>query len=155
MRDAALFIEVAAQLGYPAEAAGLALEWAAGLLAARGLTRGRYYIFRSGGGAGGGSGGGGERPRLLLAFPSADAALSFAQRQRLGAAPRLLALSLAQILAALAQRPAIGAALFADEAEPAPGGLPAGLRIGRAELLGRLGGAAGGIPSPGQGEKLV
>jgi hypothetical protein len=154
MRDAALFIEVAGGLGFPAAAALASLEWASGLLATRGLARGRYYIFRSGGG-GAGQGGAGARPRLLLAFPSADAALGFAQRQRLGAAPRLLALSLAQILAALAQRPAIGAALFADEAEPAPAGLPAGLRIARAELLGRLEGFVGGISSPDEGEKLV
>jgi hypothetical protein len=102
---------------------------------------GRFYLYRT---AGGGMGGGaGEhasgRERIVLAFPSADDALGFAQHYGLGAAPRLLTLSLPQLLAVLIQRPSIRAVLIAAEHECLqPDGLPPGLRIERATLLAEL-----------------
>ena len=82
------------------------------------------------------------RPRLLLAFQSADTALSFAQGAGLGNSPRLIALSLSQALAALIQRNTISALLIAAEDDPAitPHGLPSGLRIERATLIELLAG---------------
>jgi len=155
MDDAALLVAAAERLGYRAEDARAALAWASARLAGRGLLRAPYYLFRGGGGGAGSGGGGAGRPRLLLAFPSADAALGFAQRRGLGAAPRLLGLGLAPILATLAQRPAIEAALFVDEAAAEAGPLPGGLRLERAELIARLAGALGAIGAAGEGEKLV
>lgn len=152
MQDETLFIELARQLGHDPAEARAALEWARARLAAAGLARARYYVYRSGGTSGGGAGTS-ARPRLLLAFPSADAALGFAQSQRLGAAPRLAGLSLGQALAACLQRPAIGALYFADESQAAAHALPGGVRIERAELLGRL--AGGAISSAEDGQMLV
>ncbi|MEI7772689.1 MAG: hypothetical protein WCI67_22045, partial [Chloroflexales bacterium] len=78
--------------------------------------------------------------RVLLAFASADAALSFAQSAGLGAAPRLAAMGLGQLLSALIQRPIISALLLADDGASSPAtGLPDGLRIERAALLDQLG----------------
>lgn len=146
MTDAPLFIEVARQHGYSAEAAGAALAALRARLDEAGASSGRLYIFRTGdGGVGAGAGGPGEAPsrrRRLLAFQSPDAALAFAQSLGLGASPRLVGLSLGQALAALVQRPAIGALHIADEgdAPPAPGTLPPGVTIERAALLELLAG---------------
>ncbi|HNP73032.1 MAG TPA: hypothetical protein PKK15_18100, partial [Kouleothrix sp.] len=57
-----------------------------------------------------------RRTRTLLAFPSPDTALAFAQRNRLPA-PRLRRLSLIQLAQAVLREPAIGALLLADDAE--------------------------------------
>jgi hypothetical protein len=140
MGAASPFIAAAQEQGFGEAAARGALASVAALLAERQLTARRLFCFRS---AGGGAGDGGAppppaRPRLLLAFQSADDALSFAQRSGLGAAPRLIALSLEQALAALVQRPALGALLIAGDSEAAAGALPAGLRIERAALLALL-----------------
>lgn len=146
MTDTPLFIEVARQHGYSAEAAGAALAAVRARLDEAGARSGRLYIFRTGdGGVGAGEGGAGEAPsrrRRLLAFQSPDAALAFAQSVGLGPAPRLVGLTLGQALAALIQRPAIGALHVADEggAPPAPGALPPGTRIERAALLELLAG---------------
>jgi hypothetical protein len=101
----------------------------------------QFYVFWTAG-AGGGAGAG-ERRRLLLAFPTPDAALAFAQGNRLGTQdrPRLRRLTLAQLIQAVLREPAITALLLAEENEQAratPGRLPSGLRIERAELLRRL-----------------
>jgi hypothetical protein len=101
-----------------------------------------YYIFWFSGGARGGSATPG-RERLLIGFPTPDAALAFAQRsvRRDGEErPRLRRLTLAQLLAAVLREPAIAALLLASESagEPLPGRLPHGLRLDRAELLSRL-----------------
>lgn len=144
--DAQHFITSALQQGYSAAAAEAALAAVSGRLRAAGVGGRRLYIFRTGeGGAGGGEGAAGEapsRPRMLLAFQSADAALAFAQRAGLGVAPRLVSLTLGQALAAIVQRPALAALLVADEAgAPAPqAGLPPGTRIERAALLELLAG---------------
>src|SRR5215218_8287560 len=74
----------------------------------------RFYIFwtTSGGGAGAGAGG---RKRTLLAFPTPDTALAFAQRNKLGAQgeqPRLRRFALLQLLQAMLREPAILALLL-------------------------------------------
>jgi hypothetical protein len=133
-------IEAARAQGFAEDAAEAALATFQARLAAQGLTAARLYCFRTGGG---GSGGDTPTPparlRLLLAFSSADAALSFAQRKGLGRSPRLITLSPAQALAALLQRPAIGALLVADDAAAEHSDLPLGVRLERAELLALLG----------------
>jgi hypothetical protein len=137
MRDESLFVELARQAGYRPEAAQAALAWAVGTLA----VDGQLYIFRSAGpgASAGGAGAAPTRPRLLLAFRSADAALVFAQRAGLGRAPQVAGLSLSRLLGVLVQRPAIAALLVAvDSDEPLRGGLPPGPQIARAALLDRL-----------------
>jgi hypothetical protein len=101
-----------------------------------------YYIFWFSGGARGGSATPG-RERLLIGFPTPDAALAFAQRsvrRDEEERPRLRRLTLAQLLAAMLREPAIAALLLVSEsaAAPPPGRLPHGLRFERAELLARL-----------------
>ncbi|NTU81738.1 MAG: hypothetical protein HGA45_20565 [Chloroflexales bacterium] len=146
MPDSILFIAVARQQGYSVQAAQAALAAVRARLAEGGVAARRFYIYRTGdGGVGGGEGPTGEalgRPRLLLAFQSADAALSFAQGAGLGKSPRLIALSLSQALAALIQRPVIGALLIAaeDDSAVALNTLPSGLRIERATLIDLLAG---------------
>lgn len=142
MDDAQIFITVASQSGYGAAAAATALAWARNRLSAGGAVPSRLYIFR---GASNSSEGTGQtpsspsRPRVLLAFASADAALSFAQASGLASAPRLAAMSIEQLLTALIQRPMIHALLVADDGDsPHEAGLPAGLRIERAALLDQL-----------------
>ena len=105
----------------------------------------RFYIFwTTGGGAGAGSGG---RKRTLLAFPTPDTALAFAQRNGLGAPgeqPRLRRVALLQLIGSMLREPAIAALILATDDEPPPTGqLPRGERIERAELLRRLTGDAG------------
>jgi hypothetical protein len=132
------FIDVARAQGFRAEAAEAALAALRARLAARGVQTQRFYGYRTAGDASGTAAGGGaaQRLRLLLVFQSADAALGFAQRNRLGRSPRLVALSLSQALAALLQRPAIQALLIADEpVEDASPGLPPGLRLEREALI--------------------
>ncbi len=99
----------------------------------------RFYVFwvPKGGSANAGQ----PRTRTLVAFPSPDAALAFAQRNQLAAdRPRLRQLTLVHLLGAVLSEPAIGALLLARESdEPLPAGrLPTGLHITRAEILARL-----------------
>lgn len=142
MPDALHFIGIARQQGYSPGAAQAAFAAVRARLSAAGVVAQRFYIYRTGdGGVGGGDGAAipspSERPRLLLAFQSADDALAFAQGGGLGASPRLASLTLSQALAVLIQRPAIGAILIADESDgPArPGRLPSGTRIERDALV--------------------
>lgn len=86
------------------------------------------------------------RERMLLAFPSPDAALAFAQRNRLTQppdAPRLRRLSLVQLLRAMLREPAIATLYLAAETndlqECPPGRLPPGLHLSRPELLRLIG----------------
>lgn len=84
-----------------------------------------------------------QRTRTLLAFQTPDAALAFAQRNRLQDAdrPRLRRLELIQLVGAALRAPAITAILFAsDESDPelSPGHLPPGVRVARDELLSLL-----------------
>lgn len=146
MPESAHFIGAALQQGYSARAAQGALKAVQARLAEGGVARQRFYIFRTGdSGVGAGEAQPGEvpgRPRLLLAFQSADTALAFAQGAGLGASPRLAALSLSQALAALIQRPTIVALLIAteDDQPAAPNSLPHGLRLERAALIELLAG---------------
>ncbi len=95
-----------------------------------------YIYWTSGGGA---APPGEQRQRTLLAFPTADAALAFAQRNLLHSAerPRLRRLSILQLIQATLRKPAIAAILFATEQEDQlpPGQFPAGVRVERADLL--------------------
>ncbi len=131
-----LFIGIAQQYGFSAEAAQMALDRVGMQLSMHGYARHTvFYVYRTGKPAGG-SGGRAGRARLLLAFPSADAALSFAQHSGLGATPRLLAMNVSQLLSVLLQRPSIGTLLFATETEaPAVTYLPHGFRLERTTLL--------------------
>jgi hypothetical protein len=143
MSDSTFFIGVAQQYGFSEGAAREALLVVEGRLAERGITARRLLCFRSEGGGGAGEHGETQppaRPRLLLAFQSADDALSFAQRSGLGRAPRLVAISLEQALVALIQRPALGYLLIANHDDTAGRGLPDGLRIERSSLLELLAG---------------
>jgi hypothetical protein len=139
MPDTAIFIGVAQQYGFGAEAAQEALNRIRAQLQHHAGER--FYLYRTGGG---GVGAGSPeapppRTRTLLAFRSADAALAFAQHYGLGAAPRLLTLSLPQLLAVLVQRPTINALLITtDQEQGATNGLPDGLRIERETLLAQL-----------------
>ena len=138
MNDERALHAAAEQQGYTPEAAQSTLA-----TLRQQLGRSTFYVYRSGGsGKGeGGEGNAGEapsgKPRTIVAFPSADAALTFAQRNDLGYAPRLQRLSLARLLLALLQQVGLAAVLFvADEgAEPPTGRLPVGFRLERAALL--------------------
>jgi hypothetical protein len=100
----------------------------------------RFYIFwTSGGGAGASAG---ERKRMLLAFPTPDGALAFAQSNGLGSPserPRLRRFTLLQLIGVLLRKPAITTLILAADDDPPPAGqLPRGTRIERAELVRRL-----------------
>ena len=103
----------------------------------------QFYVFWTSSGGRGGAGSG-ARARTLLAFRTPDAALAFAQRNRLASAaerPRLRRLTLLQLCHAMLQEPAIGALIIAGEGDDqpaAPGQMPPGTRLERAELVRRL-----------------
>lgn len=144
MPDSLLFIGVARNAGYdPTSAAAALAAVRARLNDAEIMTR-RFYIYRTGDSSsepGSTPPAKQTRPRLLLAFPSPDAALAFAQQRQFANSPRLMSLSLGQLLAALIQRPTIIALLVANETNPdLEGGLPTGVRIERAALIELLAG---------------
>jgi hypothetical protein len=133
-----LFIGVAQQQGYDATAAQFVLQQMTERLRERGgPVPTSFFIYRTGASNGEGAGGGSARTRTLLAFRSADAALVFAQRSGLARSPRLLSLSLPQLLAVLVQRPTIGTLIMADEIDATLGAntLPPGMRLERIALL--------------------
>ena len=144
MSHATLFIGIAQQQGFSAGAARSALATVVEMLLKRGSNvPTSFFIYRAGASEAepsGGAGSGSARLRKLMAFRSADTALVFAQRVGLGAAPRLLSLSLAQLLAVLIQRPTIGKLIFADEIDATLGSssLPPGLHLERSALLALL-----------------
>jgi hypothetical protein len=97
-----------------------------------------FYVFWTAGGASKLSGA--QRERTLLAFQTPDAALAFAQRNRLYDAdrPRLRRLELIQLVGATLRAPAIVAILFVgdeDDHKLPAGRLPPGVRVARDELL--------------------
>jgi hypothetical protein len=104
----------------------------------------RFYVFWTSGGAGARAG---TRKRTLLAFPTPDGALAFAQCNGLGSPgeqPRLRRFALLQLIGAMLREPAITALILATDDDPPPAGqLPRGERIERAELLRRLAGEDG------------
>jgi hypothetical protein len=138
------FMMVALKYGFSTEAAASTLAALHVRLSERGPLPNFLYLYRTGG-----TGMGDtetdvseQRRRYLLAFRSADDALSYAQRNRLGPAPRLATLSLAQILAVMLQQSAIRMAVIADNnAGGAQGDLPPGLQIERSVLLEMLAGS--------------
>jgi hypothetical protein len=135
MNDEVGFDEAARQLGATTTAAMRVLRNFEQQIAA-----GTYYVFRVGGGEGGseGGGGGGEgKKRTLFAFRTGDDALTFAQRNRLGPSPRLLRLSMAQLLTIMLHRPNVEAVLFVAVVDDTmrPGRRPEGQRVTRTELL--------------------
>jgi hypothetical protein len=141
MPDVRIFIGVAQQHGFPAAAAQAALEQVTALVREQGTLTTHFYLYRTAGGALGGTAGAPPpaRPRTLLAFTSADAALAFAQHHGLGLAPRLLVVTLPQLLAVLIQRPTISSLLIATkQARTAADGLPEGIRMTRDTLLAQL-----------------
>lgn len=100
-----------------------------------------YYIYRIGNKQTQvGQGASTERPRVLVAFSSPDAALAFAQRNRFRPTPRLHTLHLAHLLAAMLQSPAISALLIAEEhAEIEPDTqIPTVFRLNRTDLVDML-----------------
>jgi hypothetical protein len=101
-----------------------------------------FYVFWAAGSAA--KSGAARRERTLLAFQTPDAALAFAQRNKLHdtGQPRLRRLELIQLVGAALRAPTIIAILFvADEGDPKlpVGRLPPGLRVARDELLQSLG----------------
>src|SRR5262245_46933926 len=97
-----------------------------------------FYVFWAVGGVGKSSAA--RRERTLLAFQTPDAALAFAQRNKLHdtGQPRLRRLELIQLVGVVLRTPAIIAILFvADEgaSELPAGRLPTGVRVERDELL--------------------
>ncbi len=132
-----ILIEVARQHGFRTEMACVALDFTATRLRERGqAARSHFYIYRTES-KHVGAGRAGERLRVIPAFAMPDSALSFVQRSQLGSVPRLSRMSVAQLLAAMVQRPTIGALLFVDEPITIvpKHSLPAGLRLERAILL--------------------
>lgn len=131
-----LFVGIAQRYGFSGEVAQTVLDRIGMQLSLRGYARHTvFYVYRTDKPAAG-TGGSAGRARLLLAFPSADAALSFAQHSGLGVTPRLLAMNVSQLLSVLLQRPAISALLFATETEaPSANSLPCGFRLERTTLL--------------------
>ena len=107
----------------------------------------RFYIFWTNSGGAGAGAGAGERKRTLLAFPTPDGALAFAQSNGLGGPgeqPRLRRFTLLQLIEAMLREPTIQALLLVTDDDPPPAGqLPHGARIERAELLRRLAPADG------------
>ncbi len=87
-----------------------------------------------------------KRRRTLLAFPSPDAALGFAQRNRLvhpPSVPRLRLLSLVQLVRAMVREPSIAALHLVFDTEELqsypPGHLPPGLHLTRDDVLHLIG----------------
>lgn len=126
---------------------GLNLEALRAALAALRMHAGgdAFYVFwlPSGSVA---SADGHKRPRTLLAFPSPDAALGFAQRNRLVRPQnvlRLRLLSLVQLLRAVLREPSITALHLVFDAEDLqsypPGHLPPGLHLTRDDVLRLIG----------------
>lgn len=136
-KNSDIFTQVAQQHGFTAHMARTTLDMTGARLRGRGhAAHGYFYIYRTGGSGVGGDGRG-HRPRAVLAFANADSALAFVQRNELGPPPRLMRVSIAQLLAIMIQRATIDAVIFVDE--PVDGfmrnRLPAGLRIDRVMLL--------------------
>jgi hypothetical protein len=148
MDEIAIYLDTAQQYGYQQQPARRALDQVVAWLHERHPLRRQssahlaFYIFRSGSHPTehAAAAVAPARPRILLAFTSADAALGFAQHASVAASPRLLRLSLPRLLAALIQRPAITALIFVDDLDErqTTTGLPDGFRLDRGALLALL-----------------
>lgn len=135
MDDDTLFGEAATQQGRSVEGAIQLLRQLETQLGS-----GPFYVYRLGDTPSGGSGGAAKQ-RTLFAFRSGDDALAFAQRNRLGPTPRLLRLTLAQVLTIMLHRPSVEAVLFVADVDDdvRPGQRPAGHLVARGEILAVLG----------------
>lgn len=142
--DSTIFYDVVRQSGLNAEAASLAFERVHSWLLERGhAAQSRYYIYRTGKRGLGAdtpqaaAEAASARPRTVLAFANADTALGFAQRHNLRPTPRLLRMSLAQLLAVQVQRPLIMRLIFVDEplTIATTTHLPTGMVLNRERLL--------------------
>lgn len=141
MHTTNLFVATARQAGFTAQAAHTVLDFVEAHLSEQGRSRQTtFYVYRTERSSVGEGSRSSERSRTLLAFPSADGALAFAQHHQLGTGPRLLYMHVDQLLTIMLQRPAIGTLLFVNElAEPPPGRhLPPGFRLSRSVLLAML-----------------
>ncbi len=141
-RDLAMLATVVRQAGGEIAQVAQVLDWFHQRLIADGQQPARMlYVYRtnrpvdSTAAASGDNPRPGLRPRLLLAFLSADSAVSFAQRTGLARSPRLLTLSPARALAVFLQQPSLSTLHIAYDDLPAPDGLPVGWRLSRAEVL--------------------
>lgn len=103
--------------------------------------RQEFFIFRTSGQGGSGASTS-VRRRTLLAFPSPDSALAFAQRNRLHdplQPLRTRRLGLLQLLEALLRDPNLVLLVLADDMNEDVGRLPTGLHIQRDTLLTQIG----------------
>lgn len=99
--------------------------------------RQEFFVFRT---SGKGSSGASAEPRRrsLLAFPSPDSALSFAQRNHLHdplQPVRTRRLGLLHLLEAVLRNPNLGLLVLANDSNEDIGRLPSGLHIQRDEFL--------------------
>ncbi len=101
-----------------------------------------FYIFWNTATPGSSSAQQSTKSRSLVAFTSADGALTFAQRNHMsssGHPPRLRRLTLLQLIRALLREPAIRLLILVDsEQDSPPGQLPSGIVMPRDELIQRL-----------------
>ncbi len=137
MRNNDVFIQTALRYGFSSTAAHAALNRVqTDLRQRRHSSQQTFYTYRTGKSSVGGAAQT-PRPRLVIAFATADTALAFAQHNHLGPTPRLLRANLAQLLAVMVQRVTIGVLLFADEPvdHVQTGALPPGFRLDRRVLL--------------------
>ncbi len=140
--DISPFIEVACQHGSDPEAAQSTFDMLKHHLGARchpNPLPTHFYVYRNER-SNSGTRAQAVRPRMIAAFPNADAAIAFAQQRHLAPLPRLASLTIAQLLTMLLQHATIGSVLFADDPVKmyTTGFLPSGLRLERTVLLGML-----------------
>lgn len=103
--------------------------------------RQEFFIFRSAGQAGSNATATSRR-RTLLAFPSPDTAVSFAQRNRLfdpSQPVRTRRLHVLQLIEATLRDPDVIMLVLADDTNVNAGHLPSGLQLRRDQLLTQLG----------------
>ena len=103
--------------------------------------RQEFFIFRTSSQSGSGAPASGRR-RNILAFPSPDSALSFAQRNRLNdplQPVRTRRLGLLQLLEAMLRDPNLVLLVLADDTNEDVGRFPSGLHLQRDALLTQLG----------------
>lgn len=103
------------------------------------LPRAKYYIFRIASDASR-TPASPEQPRTVVAFPSPDDALAFAQRNGHAASAPIRPVPTRELLALTLSDPAIGTLLFAEGTgiDEARGGLPRGIKVSRESLLAEI-----------------
>jgi hypothetical protein len=148
MRDLLQFIEAAAPYGFSSQAVQQAFAAIEVQLEQHSYSTNRsFYVYRmlkAEAKLAGEPSTKSERRRWVVAFPSPDAALSFAQHQQFAVVPRLSCVKVAHLLTVLLRNSTIQALIFAADQGENPSGqqLPAGLRIERSAFLTLLKGAS-------------